>query len=167
MTVGEYFLRAGRRTSPSLTATIVVFLIMKSSFLLTTAAGLGLALTSCSTQQQQWGLGGAAAGAAAGAVFGDDSSDVIRGAAIGGAAGAGAAVYRENQNQNNGNVAPNFPNQTPRSIPQPTGYPTATLTKDQGIVLSPYPPYNKVNVTGFQPGSKARDPYTKQIFLVP
>ena len=133
------------------------------------------ALTSCSTQQQQWGLGGAAAGAAAGAILGDDSGDVVRGAAIGGAAGVGAGIYDERK-KSSGGQNPTFPTTpgqpvysqpTPPPAPVSPGLPTATVTNQPGIVVSPFPPYNKVNVTGFKSGTKAKDPYTKQIFMVP
>jgi len=134
----------------------------------------GAALVSCTTTQQQWGLGGAVAGGAAGAILGDDSSDVLRGAAIGGAAGTGAAVYRERQNGTPTTVSPNqqiIPSQ-PVQPAAPKVRPTATVTNVPGIVVSPYPPYNKVNVTGFKSGTKAADPYTKDqahkgIFIVP
>ncbi len=132
----------------------------------------GVALVSCTATQQQWGLGGATAGGAAGAILGDDTADIVRGAVAGGAAGVGAAVYTENQQGSPAVVNPGQ-NVIPASPPvAQTRIPTATLTNVPGIVVSPFAPYNKVNVTGFKSGSKARDPYTKTqahkgIFLVP
>ena len=46
-------------------------------------------------------------------------------------------------------------------------YPAATLSATPGVVVSPYKPYNLVGVSKYKSGDKARDPYTKQIFLVP
>lgn len=46
-------------------------------------------------------------------------------------------------------------------------YPAATLSATPGVVVSPYKPYNLVGVSKYKSGEKARDPYTKQIFLVP
>jgi len=127
----------------------------------------GAALVSCTASQQQWGLGGAAAGAAAGAILGDDSDDIVRGAVIGGGAGVGAAAYKENQEKQSG--AYNTGGETTPTAPAPTPakVPVATPTNTPGIVVSPFKPHNKVNVTGFKSGTKARDPYTKGIFLVP
>lgn len=52
-------------------------------------------------------------------------------------------------------------------LPDKPDFPTATATKDPGIVLSPYPPYDTLDVKGMAPGSLARDPATGQIFRVP
>ncbi len=137
---------------------------------ITLAALASAALVSCTQTQQQWGLGGAAAGGVAGAILGDETSDIVRGAAIGGAAGVGGAAYKESQ-QNvstpiNTQPVPTPPQVTAPVAPTPT-IPTATTTNVAGIVVSPFPPHNKVNVTGFQSGAKARDPYTKGVFMVP
>ena len=142
---------------------------MKNHTLALAAASI-LIIPSCTPQQQQWGLGGAAAGGAAGAVLGDDSGDIIRGAALGAAAGAGTAAYREHQ-QNTRPPSPYF-GQPDRNIQAPppvdnSNYPTATRTSDPNVVISPHRPYNKVKVTGLQPGQKARDPFTNEVFLVP
>lgn len=135
---------------------------MKTSLLFTLlTAG---ALVSCSQHQQNYALGGAAAGAAAGAILGDDSGDVVRGAALGAAAGAGTAAYQENQQRNAGayNTGGDY---TP--VPQTPTYKTATTTDQAGIVRSPYPPYQKVKVTGIKSGELAKVPGTNEIFLVP
>ncbi|MEJ6717501.1 MAG: hypothetical protein QNK82_03330 [Akkermansiaceae bacterium] len=137
------------------------------------AAGLtagALTLVSCTQSQQQYGLGGAAAGAAISAIVGGDGGDIAKSAAIGGAAGTGYAVYRENQNENRGayNTGGDTYNQ-PAPAPQPTipKYPTANHSDIAGVVVSPYEPYNKVRVTGFKPGDLAKDPTTGKIFVVP
>lgn len=46
-------------------------------------------------------------------------------------------------------------------------YPVAKPSSRPGVVVSPYKPYNLVGVKNYKSGDKARDPYTKQIFLVP
>ncbi|MGC6426000.1 MAG: glycine zipper 2TM domain-containing protein [Akkermansiaceae bacterium] len=140
--------------------------MMKSSLLLTLlAAG---ALVSCTQHQQNYALGGAAAGALAGAALGDDSSDVIRGAALGAAAGAGTAAYQENQQRNAGayNTGGEYPPVSP-AIPSTPLYKTAIPTEQAGVVRSPYPPFQKVRITGIQSGELAKVPGTNEIFIVP
>jgi hypothetical protein len=54
--------------------------------------------------------------------------------------------------------------------PQPTvpgEYPVATPTANPNEVISPYPPYNRIDIEGFSSGQLARDPSNKQIFRVP
>lgn len=142
-----------------------VYSMMKPSLLFTLiAAG---ALVSCSQHQQNYALGGAVAGAAAGAILGDDSGDVVRGAALGAAAGAGTAAYQENQQRNAGayNTGGDY---TPiPTAPQSPQYKTAIPTDQAGIVTSPYPPYQKVRVSGLRSGELAKVPGTNNIFIVP
>lgn len=65
------------------------------------------------------------------------------------------------------------PSQTPKPpSPQPPptatgGYPTAERTANPDQVLSPYEPYNVIDVTGFKSGQLARDPSNQKIFRVP
>jgi hypothetical protein len=51
--------------------------------------------------------------------------------------------------------------------PQPAQYPVAQKTKNPNEVISPYPPYNVIDVSGFKSGQKAKDPSNKKIFVVP
>lgn len=54
--------------------------------------------------------------------------------------------------------------------PPPTatgGYPTARPTANPNEVISPYEPYNVIDVTGFKTGQLARDPSNQKIFRVP
>lgn len=54
--------------------------------------------------------------------------------------------------------------------PPPTatgGYPTAKPTANPNEVISPYEPYNVIDVTGFKTGQLARDPSNQKIFRVP
>lgn len=58
----------------------------------------------------------------------------------------------------------------PAPIPPPTatgGYPTAQRTDNPDQVLSPYEPYNVIDVAGFKSGQLARDPSNQKIFRVP
>ncbi len=78
------------------------------------------------------------------------------------------------------------PEPTPRSMPTPAPEPTPTpqisaprkseealpfgkpVPGKPGYVTSPYSPEaGYIDVTGFTPGTKARDPYTNKIFRVP
>lgn len=142
--------------------------MMKTSLITLLACGALLSGVSCSQNQQQYALGGAAAGAAAGAILGDNSSDIIKGAALGAAAGAGTAAYQENQRQqagayNTGGDYTPIP-QTQQTTPQ---YKVATPTGKAGIVRSPYPPYGQVNISGIKSGGLAKVPGTNDVFLVP
>lgn len=61
----------------------------------------------------------------------------------------------------------------PPSLPQPPpptatgGYPTAERTANPDQVLSPYEPYNVIDVAGFPSGKLVRDPSNQKIFRVP
>ena len=62
----------------------------------------------------------------------------------------------------------------PRPEPPPPtatgGYPTATRTENPDQVLSPYEPYNVIDISGpprIESGKLARDPSNQKIFRVP
>jgi hypothetical protein len=60
--------------------------------------------------------------------------------------------------------------QQPAPPPQPTRpgeYPTAQRTANPNQVISPYEPYNIIDVEGFRSGQLARDPSNQKIFRVP
>ena len=60
--------------------------------------------------------------------------------------------------------------ETPPFDPQPTRpgeYPVARPTANPNEVISPYAPYNVIDVEGFHSGQLARDPSNQQIFRVP
>jgi len=59
--------------------------------------------------------------------------------------------------------------QHPRPSPpdQPGQYPMARPTANPNEVISPFPPYNLIDVEGFRSGQLARDPSNKRIFVVP
>lgn len=128
--------------------------------------------SSCTPTQQTYALGGAAAGAAVGAIAGGDSEDILTGAALGGATGAGVAAYQENKERSRSSpVSPHSSTTTPPPVPPSnangSAYKKAFATDTPGIVISPYSPYNKVNVGDFSPGTLAKDPTTGKIFVVP
>lgn len=126
-------------------------------------------------------------GAGAGALFGDDHQDVIAGAAVGAGVGAaGAAIHEDSmrrtdtrryetapplsQNPPPRRTAPSQPaprQSAPAPAPRSKDYPTAQRTTTPGEVLSPYPPYNRIDVSGYRSGQLVKDPKTGEIFRVP
>lgn len=148
---------------------------------LTISGAVALALlSSCTPYQQQGAAVGGLGGAALGAIAGNDGGDVLRGAAIGAAAGTGVAAYRENQqNRNNnfnntrqssGTYQPSEPPQTTYTPPATSSpppqrtsqgnYPVALQGVSPNTVISPFPPYNPLDVTGYKSGQKVCDPST-------
>ena len=62
------------------------------------------------------------------------------------------------------------PAPAPQPKPQTQGrkeYPVAERTEKPGMVISPYSPYNVIDVEGFQSGALAKDPSNGKIFRVP
>jgi len=56
----------------------------------------------------------------------------------------------------------------PQARPNATGgYPTAQRTANPDQVLSPYEPFNVIDVAGFKSGQLARDPSNQKIFRIP
>lgn len=58
------------------------------------------------------------------------------------------------------------PDPTPMVKPRPD-YPVAKRTANPNEVISPYAPYNVIDVEGFESGGLAKDPSNKKIFRVP
>jgi len=58
-------------------------------------------------------------------------------------------------------------NPTPSNGPRPEEYPVAKPTKNPDQVISPYEPYNVIDVSGFHSGQLARDPSNRKIFRLP
>jgi hypothetical protein len=57
---------------------------------------------------------------------------------------------------------------SPSLIPLEQDFPTAKAVPDKpGYVFSPSEPAKYVDVSGYPPGSKVKDPYSGKIFLVP
>jgi hypothetical protein len=60
------------------------------------------------------------------------------------------------------------PQAAPRSTPAEVDYPTAKPVEGKpGYVYSPFDPGKYVDVSGYAPGSKVKDPYSGKIFKVP
>ena len=66
-------------------------------------------------------------------------------------------------------TAPATPTPAPRNATSSIQFPTAKPVPGKpGYVFSPYDPNGGyVDVTGYQSGSKVKDPYSQKIFLVP
>ncbi|GAA5481376.1 hypothetical protein [Haloferula sargassicola] len=146
--------------------------------------GAALMLASCTTGQQSGAVIGAVAGGLAGAAFGDDHQDVVAGAAVGAGLGAGAAAIRENEMRKRNYDRYGIPQDGPETYqrqappiedPEPPSrggnlsgdYPTANPSGTPNQVVSPYPPYKKIDVSGFSSGQLAKDPTSGKIFRVP
>lgn len=143
-------------------------------------------VTSCTPYQQQGAAIGALGGAGLGAIAGNDGGDVVTGAALGAAAGAGVSAYREDQQRraNTPNYRPPSQDNRPQSYTPPADrptyrppapslpststpartssgeYPMARPALKPGTVISPYPPYNVLNVEGAASGTRLCDPST-------
>lgn len=135
-------------------------------------AGLfcALSFTSCTPLQQQRAGVGALAGGAVGALAGDDENDIVRGSVIGAALGAGSAALQEQRQTNGNNGISDTRNQTQPAVssaPVQNKYPLAQTTETPGYVKSPYRPYNTIDVTGIPSGKMAKEPGTKNIFIIP
>ena len=62
----------------------------------------------------------------------------------------------------------NPPAATPKNASAPSSFPTArTVPGRPGYVYSLDPNGGIVDVTGYKSGDKAKDPYTKQVFIIP
>ena len=138
----------------------------------TGALGVVLFCASCTSYQQQGAGVGALGGAALGAIAGDDSGDVVRGAALGAAVGTGVAALQEDQRRRAAANDPYYRDERGYSDPgpanpRPSEYPVAERTRNPNQVISPYPPYNVIDVSEFRSGDKARDPSNRKIFIVP
>lgn len=66
-------------------------------------------------------------------------------------------------------VPPSDPTQpSPQPPPTATGsYPTAKRTVNPDEVVSPYEPFNIIDIAGFTSGQLARDPSNQKIFRIP
>lgn len=113
------------------------------------------ALSSCDTPVGQ----GAGIGAATGAIIGGAATGHVRGAAVGAAIGAGtgaligAAVEADERGYYGGRSMGDLP------YARPSG--------SSGIVISPYPPHNLIDVRGIPSGAAVRDTSTGGYFRKP
>lgn len=60
-----------------------------------------------------------------------------------------------------------IPDHRPDNRPVPERYPVAERTANPNQVISPYAPYNVIDVTGYNPGQLVRDPTNNEIFRIP
>jgi hypothetical protein len=63
-----------------------------------------------------------------------------------------------------------YGNPDPDAAPQPIprqDYPVAKRTANPNEVISPFAPYNVIDVEGFKSGQLAKDPSNKKIFRIP
>jgi|GEM_PF-5911831 len=114
-------------------------------------------LSNCTPGQQTGAKYGALGGAAIAVLSGDNTEGVITKTGVGAAIGAGVVALHEEHQKNT---------QATTSTPT-TSYPYATRTETEGLVKSPYAPYNPVNVQGISSGTKVTEPGSPNIFLVP
>lgn len=126
-----------------------------NSAVMAVAALSALALSSCETPTGQ----GAGIGAATGAIIGAAATGDVEGAAVGAAIGAGtgaligAAIEADERGYYDGH--------------ERTYYPLGRRTDTPGLLRSPYPPHNLVDVRGVPRGALVRDPGTGRIFRRP
>lgn len=70
--------------------------------------------------------------------------------------------------RNQGPQADAYDPEPPAPAPQPRqDYPYARKTNNPNQVVSPYAPYNVIDVEGFKSGQPAKDPSNGKIFRVP
>lgn len=127
---------------------------LSSAFVAVAALG-ALTFSSCDSTTGQ----GAGIGAATGAIIGGATTGDVRGAAIGAGIGAGtgaligASIEADERGYYEGREA--------------SYYPYGRRTGTAGLLRSPYPPHNLVDVRGVPRGALVRDPATGRIFRRP
>ncbi len=126
------------------------------------ALTLAALMASCTPYQQQGAAVGGLAGGALGAVAGGDTNSTLKGAALGAGLGAGIAAMQENQQGGNQGYR-----QQPPPPSNGSSYPYAEKTSTRGEVISPYAPYNVIDVRGLRSGSLALDPSCNKAFRIP
>lgn len=133
----------------------ISYLLPKYSLLAALLAASTCGLTSCDTPTGQ----GAAIGAGSGAIIGGLATGRVRDAAIGAGAGALAGALVGNLVERNN--AETY-GERPRE-----GYPLATPTHRRGLVVSPYRPYNTIDVSDIPHRALVRDPSCDRLFVNP
>jgi hypothetical protein len=134
----------------------------KSIPLLASALLAGLALTGCETTGQNTLLG-AGTGAAIAAATGHSA---LRGAAIGAATGfvVGKVLKHERERAYEEGY---YDRDYGYESHSRGGYPLAHRSSRRGIVHSPFPPYNDIDVHGIPSGAKVLDPSCNRVFINP
>lgn len=80
--------------------------------------------------------------------------------------GPQAPYQQQGARQQPGPTQPSQPAPAPAPTQRPE-HPVAKTTANPDQVLSPYPPYNVIDVSGFKSGQLARDPSNGKIFRIP
>jgi hypothetical protein len=117
----------------------------------------------------------ALAGAGVGAAIGGLLTGRPGGALVGAAAGAGTGYLIGKQVQRdsayeagyNDGRYPDDRSGDYRDGDYRDRYPVGRPTDRPGFVVSPYPPYNRIDVRGIPRGAKVQDPSTGRIFINP
>jgi hypothetical protein len=129
-------------------------------------------LTGCDTPGES-ALAGAATGAAIGGLLHGRGDQALVGAAIGAGSGylVGKAVqherrreYEEGYYDGRGDY---YADRDYRDRDYRDRYPLGRLTNHPGFVISPYYPYNRIDVRGIPRGAQVEDPSTRRIFINP
>ena len=130
--------------------------------ILAAAFAASLALTGCETTGQNTLLG-AGTGAAIAAATGHSA---LRGAAIGAASGfvVGKILKHERERAYEEGY---YDRRYYREGHYRDGYPIGHRSSRRGIVHSPYPPYNDIDVRGIPSGAKVLDPSCNRVFINP
>jgi hypothetical protein len=130
---------------------------------------LAFAFTACETTGDNVLLG-AATGAAIGGIAGGDGRSALTGAAIGAAGGylIGKAVQHDRRRAySEGYYDGRDDRYRDDRDYREERYPMGRLTNRDGFVISPYHPYNRIDVRDIPRGAKVEDPSTGKIFINP
>ncbi len=137
------------------------------------------ALTGCETPGET-ALAGAATGAAIGGLLHGRGDQALVGAAIG--AGSGYLIgkaaqherrrayedgYYDGRDYDDRDHDRGYREDDRYYRDSRDRYPMGRLTGRPGFVLSPYPPYNRIDVRGIPRGAQVEDPSTRRIFINP
>jgi osmotically inducible lipoprotein OsmB len=130
------------------------------------------AFSACETPGES-ALTGAATGAAIGGLLTGRGSGALAGAAIG--AGTGYLVGRQVQAERRDAYDAGYYDRRyaddrdyhDRDYRDRGRYPVGRLTGRPGFVISPYEPYNRIDVRGIPHGVQVQDPSTGRIFINP
>jgi len=132
--------------------------------LLSLALLIAFTFSACETPGQS-ALAGAATGGAIGGLLTGRPGGVLAGAAVG--AGTGYLVgkqvqYDRQQAYNSGYYDGRGDGGNDSDRP-----PLGRFTDRPGFVISPYPPYNRIDVRDIPRGAQVQDPSTGKIFINP
>jgi len=128
------------------------------------------AFSACDTPGHS-ALAGAATGAAIGGLLTGRGGGALAGAAIG--AGTGYLVGKQVQRDRQDAYAAGYDDGRngaagdDRDRDSSDSYPPGRPTDRPGFVVSPYPPYNRIDVRGIPRGAQVQDPSTGRIFINP